>query len=268
MPGAPDTVPNADAFQQRLSRLLEQRDPRRAERPDGDDLDDRPPANHATEGADTTEPVGTGDYVIGRHDCLSSIAAETGHLWETIWDDAANAILRDVREDPNVLATGDRLTIPPLRQKTEPGQTEVRHRFERIGQPTMFRLRLAENDVPLAGLPFEIRFQDGSTHSNVTNQQGLLRCPIPSRVEDGTLRVGTGDQVRTYHLHFGRIEPIGLLLGVQQRLRNLGYDCPEHGTLCPETRDALFEYQRKRGLAVTGTATPETRDALRTEHGC
>lgn len=150
----------------------------------------------------------------------------------------------------------------------EPGQTEIRHRFERIGQPTMFKLRLAEDDVPLAGLPFEIRFEDESRHTSITNQQGLLRCPIPSHVEHGTLLVGTDEQQREYTLHFGRIEPVGLLLGVQQRLRNLGYDCPEKGTLCPATRDALFEYQRKRGLQETGTATTETRNALRDEHGC
>lgn len=213
-------------------------------------------------------PVGQGDYIVGETDCLSTIAAETGHLWQTIWDEPANTDVREVRQDPNVLAAGDRLTIPPLREKTEPGETEMRHRFVRIGQPTVFRLRLADNGVPLAHQPFQLKFDRGEPFSNATNSEGYMEAPVPPQARRGTLEIGTGEEVRTYELSFGALEPLTHLAGIQQRLRNLGlFAGAIDGALSKRLTRGIKAFQRQQKLPVTGQPDAATLARLEKEHG-
>lgn len=218
-------------------------------------------------------PVGVGDFVVGESDCLSSIARQTGRLWQTIWNDPANAELREARKDPNVLLAGDRLTIPALRQRSEPGQTEMRHRFVRIGQPTVFQLRLAHNGQPLANRTYTIRFDKGEEFAGTTNSDGFMRCPMPSDAVHGHLSVEPDAAApdaarREYKLYFGKLEPIDSLIGVQQRLRNLGfYDGANTDHVDERTRSAIRKYQHVRKLAATGAPDADTRKRLQHEHG-
>ncbi len=258
MSTAPQLTPFEDPFAQALQRALRKKQPAAAATPQGE-----------SEPAVTLPaPVGEGDYLVRENDCLSTIAAETGHLWQTIWDEPANRVVREVRRDPNVLATGDRLTIPPLRQKSEPGQTEVRHRFVRIGQPTVFRLRLADNGRPLANQPYQLKFDRGEAFSNATNSEGLMEAPVPPQARTGTLEIGTGDEVRTYQLSFGALEPLTHLEGIQQRLRNLGlYAGPIDGALSKRLTRGLKAFQRQQKLPVSGQPDAATCERLEKEHG-
>lgn len=53
---------------------------------------------------DPSKPVGTGSYVVKEDDSHASFIAEaTGHFWQTIWDYSANATLKEIRKDLNVL---------------------------------------------------------------------------------------------------------------------------------------------------------------------
>lgn len=275
----PETLePNqtVDLFAERLRKAMQRpaaierggaERPPRAEAPTADDhCHDDDPAPCA--------PVGEGEHVVREGDCLSSIARQTGRLWETIWNDPANAALRAARRDPNVLLPGDRLTIPPLRPRSEPAQTEMRHRFVRLGQPTVFQLRLAHNGRPLAQRSYTLTYDNGEEFSGVTNMDGFLRCPMPSDALHGRLAVAGGSDDATddsleYTLRFGRLQPVESLVGVQQRLRNLGlYDGANTGELDERTRSAIEVYQTARsGLNATGTPDAATRQRLREEHG-
>src|SRR5262245_4478555 len=101
-------------------------------------------------------PVGTGEHVVRDGECISSIAKDSGHFWHTIWEDAGNALLRETRKQPNVLLPGDRVMMPPIRLRHEPGQSEMRHRFVRRGEPAHFAVRVLEQDKPRANEPFSL----------------------------------------------------------------------------------------------------------------
>ena len=61
---------------------------------------------------------------------MSSIAAEFGFLWQTLWD--LNPELKWKRKNPNVLLAGDIVTIPALRMKDESRPTGQKHVFVQV----------------------------------------------------------------------------------------------------------------------------------------
>jgi N-acetylmuramoyl-L-alanine amidase len=92
-------------------------------------------------------------HIAKPNDCISSLALQYGFFPDTIWNDPANAKLRQEREDPNVLRTGDVVIIPDKRRKDEDKPTEQRHQFRRKGFPTTIHIRLLKNDEPRANEP-------------------------------------------------------------------------------------------------------------------
>lgn len=213
-------------------------------------------------------PVGTGGHVVKEGECISSIAKDTGHFWQTLWDDPGNAELRNVRNDRNVLLPGDRVHVPALREKWEPGQTEMRHRFRRKGWPEVFRVRVLRDGEPLANAPYTVEV-DGKTLRGTTDADGRLSRPIVPNAKRATVRVGNEPDISEYVFALGEINPITELTGVQARLINLGFDCgPIDGVLGERTEAALRDYQRSRRLPVTGEPDEETRRQLQADYGC
>lgn len=210
-------------------------------------------------------PVGDGQYLVREIDCLSRIAAEHGLLPDTIWNDPANAALRQARPNRELLYPGDRVFIPPLRSKREPGAAEMRHRFRRKGMPSSITLVLKHNDQPRANEPYRLEI-DGAVFEGVTDAQGQITRPVPPGATRGRLRIG--DDPRTHEIEIGRLDPIDAISGVQQRLNNLGFACgPADGVLGPRTRLALTAFQQKVGIEPTGRADDVTRQRLVEQHG-
>ncbi len=212
-------------------------------------------------------PIGQGEHVVKQGECISSIAKDTGHFWETIWNEPANSELKGIRKDPNVLLPGDRLTIPVLRPKQEPGATEMRHRFVRRGEPAKLCLRLLDTDQPLAGLPYKLTIGD-RVCTGTTDAEGKLEIPIPGNAKSGRLEVGKDDDIRTYHLRLGSVDPVESITGVQQRLNNLGFACgAADGVLGPRTRAALKRYQARHNPPEPGEPDVSTQKQLQSDHG-
>lgn len=213
-------------------------------------------------------PVGNGEHVVQAGECTSSIAKETGHFWETIWDDPANSQLREVRQNPNVLLEDDRVTVPPIEPKYEAGHTEERHRFVRRGEPSLLRLRVLENDKPRSNEPYTLDIDGQTTLTGITDADGNIVIGIPGDAQQGKLVVGEGDKQLSYSLQLGQTDPVSTLRGVQQRLKNLGFDCgSESGVADSQTESALRAFQEKQGLSVTGQADAATRERLESVHG-
>lgn len=253
-PAADETAAFFDSYSRRLGAVL-----RNSESAQESEVTPQAPP------PESQGPVGTGEHVVKPGECLSSIAKNAGHFWETVWDDPANADLRNERKDPNVLLPEDKLHIPPLREKWEPRQTELRHRFRRRGEPAVLRLVLQVDDVPLANQAYTLEI-DGTTVNGTTDAQGRLVQPISPNAKHGRLIVG--EERWEYEIQLGHTDPVENLIGVQKRLANLGFYCGrldgEWDDLC---RSELRKFQKQHGLAETGEPDALTRDRLKSAHG-
>ena len=79
---------------------------------------------------------------VSAGDSIPSIAHDSGHFWETLWNHPDNAELKALRKNPNILAPGDEVTVPPIRIKDFSGGTDARHSFKRKGVPAKLKMQL------------------------------------------------------------------------------------------------------------------------------
>lgn len=208
----------------------------------------------------TAAPPGANEHIVKKGDCISSIAKNTGHFWEKIWEHPPNSTLKSQR-DPNVLEEGDRVIIPDKTEKEESGGTEMEHTFRRKGEPSI--LRIVVEGHANESYVLEI---DGKEEEGTTDDTGLLEHPIPGNAKKGKLTIGPNDE--EFILFLGAIEPIDTVAGAQQRLNNLAYDCGAvDGKLGPKTKAALLLFQSDHDLEKNGELDADTKAALLDHHG-
>ena len=209
------------------------------------------------------------DYTIVTGDCLSSIARRFGFAdYRTIYDHPRNADLRASRPNPNVLFPGDVLFVPEKEPRVETRPTDARHVFRTRVPSTRLRLRLTDrHDRPRAGVEYKLSVGPIIVEKQ-TGPDGLIDEIIPADAPIAQLTFTATGVTRTFSL--GGLDPIDTLSGVQQRLRNLGYDSgPVDGKDGPRTRAALRAFQRDNPpLPANGVVGDETRRDLLQKHGC
>ncbi len=241
------------------------------------------------------------DYKVRPGDCINSIAYDHGFFWETLWNEGKNSMLKARRKDPNVLKQGDVVHIPDLRLKVESCAAEKKHKFKLKGVPALFRLRLTEEvlvksdgqaaspaaseksasvsdelSVPAAKFETKARAKlpyrliiDGNIFDGKTDPNGVLEQRIPPNASGGELILepGTDREVR-YELQLGHVDPLSDVVGVKQRLANLGFECYERTDQeTPEFAAALRAFQEAFGIPMTGKLDATTRDKVREAHG-
>lgn len=204
------------------------------------------------------------EHQVQQGESIAAIAGRYGLLPETIWQDGANADLRQRRGSPNILHPGDVIVIPDKRLRQESAATEQRARFKRHTRQARLRLRLVDGDQPRADADYLLEI-DGKSIRGRTDGDGVLDQPLPPGARSGTLTMGT----EVLPLDFGHIDPITEVSGVQGRLNNLGFACGEpDGVVGEPTREALRAFQAQNGLNVTGEIDDATRAKLEEMHGC
>jgi hypothetical protein len=204
-------------------------------------------------------------HSVREGETIASIAAQHGLLPETVWDDPANAQLKEQRGDPNILFPGDVVVVPDKQAKEESGATEQRHRFRTHRGTVTLRLVLHDaGDEPIAGEACTLVVAEHSFELT-TDGDGMIEQVVTAGEQDGKLLVGE----RVLPLKIGHLDPIEEHPGRRERLNNLGYRAGQGDSGDdPLFRSAVEEFQCDHDLTVTGVVDPETQGKLQEIHGC
>lgn len=211
-------------------------------------------------------------HVVQQGECLATIARRFGFAsYKKLYDDPANAALKKLRPNPNVLRPGDVVMIPDKAPKEVDAATGTTHRF-RVKVPAK-ELRLVLRDHggdPIADTPYELSVGD-EVRTGTTDGKGKLKEAIPDGIAEAEL-VLLG---RALTLRLGHLDPLDgakdkkHVAGLQGRLKNLGYDTgPADGRLGRRTRAAIAMFQADHGLEVDGEPGDGTLAKLEESHGC
>jgi Putative peptidoglycan binding domain/LysM domain len=205
-------------------------------------------------------------YTVKQGDHLSQIAFQHGFRnFRTIWDDPANADLKDLRRNPNVLMPGDMLVIPDKEERRELRPTGDQHVFV-IPVPKL-RLRIVFRNVngdPLPNTDCEL-IVDGKKKMLKTGADGRIDEPLPVLAKGGAVIVA-GEE---YQLKIGDLDPVEEESGQRARLANLGYYLGSGSEIDEEElRSAIEEFQCDHDLFVDGVCGPKTQKKLLDVHGC
>lgn len=218
------------------------------------------------------ETAGQGDWTVEPGDSIDSIAEQTGHFWQTLWDHPDNAALKSVRPSRTVLMPGDRVTVPDLRPKAETRQTDLIHSFKRKGVPAVIRFQVLDVDgAPQPDRPYTLEV-GRRRYEGTTDGDGKLEHYVSPGARQAVLTVRTdpADEsvTRRWTLQIGRLQPVGTIEGLQSRLNNLGYGCgPADGELGPKTEAALNRFLTDEDLPAENGYDSAAQDALRARHG-
>lgn len=189
-------------------------------------------------------------HTVQQGESVISLSDEYGLFANTVWNDPANAELKNDRKDMNVLMPGDILHIPDIREGKVEKLTGVRHVFRRKGIPAIYRLQVFDIEEPRANQQYRLTI-DGKLYEGTTDEQGILEEYVPATSKEGELIIG--DDEFKLLIEFGYMDPITEIVGVQKRLNNLGFICGEPtGELDDSTRGALLAFQKRFHLELTG----------------
>lgn len=219
----------------------------------------------ANAGAGAPHPVGRGNHTVVAGECFHSIAAATGHFWETLWEHPQNRDVRLKRGSPHVLLPGDSVFVPPIEPKQIHAATDSLHRFVLKGIPIDFELKILNANKPRAGVPYTISIEDRLAEGKVP-EDGILRLRIKPSDRTGWLVLRpSGREEEKYTLDFGHLDPAHSPSGAKARLRNMGFLSSDDSE--EVFAEALECFQQWLSLPVTGTLDDETAKRLTEEHG-
>ena len=202
---------------------------------------------------------------INLGDSIPSLAKDAGHFWPTVRDHPANAELKALRKNPNVLNPGDEVFIPEIEVVEKSKSSDQKHKFKLKGEKLKYKLRLMRLGEPRKGEKYTLILDSGKSIEGSTDGDGNLEQEIPAETKSARLLLDGGKEEK--FLRIGHLNPISEISGIQQRLNNLGYQAgPEDGAMNDQLRKALSAFQGRYGLKQTGEPDDATRAKLEAIH--
>ncbi|WP_394831110.1 peptidoglycan-binding protein [Pendulispora rubella] len=219
-------------------------------------------------GRQIKEPASSSAHRVKQGDCLSSIAEQHGLYWKTVWDFSENEGLRKQRKSPNVLCPDDVVAIPEHYQKEFTLQTGKSHRLVAKQTRTSIKIRFNLNDTVLSNEPYRLYIDEDSATviDGSTTKSGDIETSVPAMAKSVTIAFSKRNFARTFML--GQLDPVDTTMGLQARLRQLGYlRGPVDGKMGPLTAAALRGFQTSHKLPPSGEADAATLDKLGAAYG-
>jgi len=200
---------------------------------------------------------------------IGSIVAKHGRdAWRIVFDHPNNATLKSKRKEPNLLVTGDRVFVPPVKNKEETGATEQTHIFQLNREEDKFQIRVVDADLYFNAFgPLDYRLEIGgnSKQGKLSKSDEVIEIPLGIAEETGTLDLGG----YVIELQIGALEPHDRVAGLQARLINLGFDPgPVDNIAGPKTERGIKDFQDHYGYPVDGKHDSGTMNKAKTLYGC
>lgn len=208
------------------------------------------------------------DHAVAPGECMLTIAEDYGFYWETLWDHAANAQLKQLRKDPNVLEPGDVVKIPIGELREADKSDGAKHRFKKKSNKAKVRIQVVDYEhKPRKNLPYTAVL-DGEASRGTTDGQGYAEIAAPPGARELRLEITEDGETDVYEFQLGHVDPVEAVRGVRQRLSNLGFACEAAGEMNAELKAALKDFQHRHKLPETGDLDDATRSKLKSVHGC
>ncbi len=171
-------------------------------------------------------------HEVRQGESLLQLAYEGGFdSWKRVWDDPANAELRERRKDPQVLLPGDEVMLPP--KTVEPREScpvDKVHRFRLTRPRAWLNLRMLDDEgEPLAGADFELTV-DGEVHTGSTDDAGTISVEIRPNAHHAWLKLRLEEADFSFEapVALGHLDPADSWSGALGRLANLGLGSFDH----------------------------------------
>lgn len=214
-------------------------------------------------------------HTVAQGETLTGIAKKYKYSsWQKIYNHAANAEFKALRDNPNIIFPGDKIVIPDIEPRYIGVATTKQHVFCLKRPKEVFRMKLqGGGGQPLAGKRVVLKV-GGQVIDGVLADDGLLEVELPddyasTGAVDVYMEDGSATPSHSYELQLGHLDPVDKLSGVQARCNALGFDCGiADGVMGAKTRAGVKSFQAAQGLDIDGVPGPLTKAKLKQVYGC
>jgi len=167
------------------------------------------------------------------------------------------------------------MTMRKLLEKSETRQdlvsglrvrTGVQLKISLLSGDRILHLRLIDSGENLSSTPYRIE-GTGITRNGTTDGGGILMEPIPGSMTSVTLTINPDHKPFVFKLSIQDALSTEQTEGIQNRLQNLGYNCPVTGQMEEKTSAAIRLFKQHNDLTDNEEITDDFCSLLRTVYG-